>query len=260
MTRQHKPIHTSIVDGLILSCGRTGTTYMTEALNQNPTQNPFLVAQEPRPSRSIYMLSNMAYLCPRAHDWARRIFYASRAKLNREKPYIEINPFLTGIAADFSKEDITNGVVHIVRDPVTWVESVMAFGGYSWRSFITPYIPFAHEKPSIAGTGWYGLSLPEKMAWRWLDRNLRIKALAEKDVPYLLVRYEDIFKNKKPDPEILQRIFHHVGGVNVDFSALQLVQEKVNASRSSKKVKLDESMRAKIYKITQTLAAEYGYI
>ncbi len=249
-------------DGLILSCGRTGTTYINSLLNQK-IEN-CVVLQEPPPSRSLFMMTNAAErkiplgsIAFSAYKKTRNDWY----KKAGDKTLLEINPFLIGLSPFLKPENIKHGIVHIVRRPADWIESTLNFGGYKWLSYITPRMPFAHERPSDKKFfEWNRLTVYEKFAWRWRHRNSQIEKVKKSGIPYLLVKYEDIFKEGEFNRDIFIEMINHLGLKNFKPDDFEYPQKKINSSASNPELKKHKVIETKeMIEIYGSLAKKYGY-
>lgn len=181
--------------GFILSPSRTGTVFLAHALRE---QFPGTVwVHEPWPARAEVMLGNLRNdlgLGGRFLGWVFRSLRRRRfVRVASGGRYVEINPMLCPITDLLPTLDITLRVVHLVRDPRTWVRSILAFKASGYRRYLIDYIPFATPYPSPRPAGWNRLSPPERALWRWTHCNRRILNIKPACACYQLVRYEDLF-------------------------------------------------------------------
>lgn len=106
-------------------------------------------------------------------------------------------------------------ILHIVRDPRTYVRSHLNWARHRPQSFVANYlIPFWQPNPfllkEMSLRRWLLLSLFEKFCWVWDFKNRYIETLANSEIPYLMVRFEDLFSG--PDAEAhLNQVFRFIG-------------------------------------------------
>lgn len=178
----------------ILSAGRTGTTFLASVC---PALTPDLVyVQEPPRSRTTFMLANAATAGLIARDRAEGLFMRRRTRLlagDARSSYVEINPFLAPLAPRLPDLVDPLRVVHMVRDPRSWVPSMANFKAWGWRRTVIDWVPFAQTVHPAARATWGRLDDIRRYAWRWRLANEQIAACAERCRDYVVVRYEDLF-------------------------------------------------------------------
>jgi len=195
--------HLAALDGdrisFILSAGRTGTTFLASICPALTPNRQYL--QEPPWSRSIFMLSNAAscgWVSPR---WAERLFVHDRARRltanGTSSEIVEINPFLTPLAPRLPDLVHSARIVHMVRDPRSWVPSMANFKAWGWRRAIIDWVPFAQTVHPAARSYWRRLDTIRRYAWRWRLANEQIEACCDRCRHYVMVRYEDLFSNDR---------------------------------------------------------------
>ena len=249
---------------LILSAGRTGTTYLAQLLEA--LYEEAAVLQEPIPSRSIYMLLNAADYGWPTRRMAFELYQLSRrlwSSQTRASKIIEINPFISGLAPQLVPSQSGKKVLHIVRHPYSWISSMMVFKGYSWRAFVTPFLPFVYGKPTMHQSSWRALSTPEKFAWRWIDVNQNIMATADAGFLYKRVKYEDLFGNPESRYIAITEILKYFG-LNTNGISEYLLQQskKVNSAPADTLNKWDDwdkSILNKVEKIVAPLVERLDY-
>jgi hypothetical protein len=196
---------------LLLSSGRTGTTFLTDVIT---IHHPHVkVLQEPIPSRTIYMMAN-------ANDYGlplrKSAYFLYRIsqfiwRLNANADYIEVNPFVSPIAQLLKPDKRMQKILMMVRHPYAWIESMLKFKGYSWRAKVTPLLPFVYSKPSINLGIWNKLDPIEKFAWRWVILNENIIKCRENGFEMMVIRYEDLYKSEGIDTAKLEKIYDFFG-------------------------------------------------
>jgi hypothetical protein len=178
----------------VLSAGRTGTVFLTRLFE--PVSN-VQVVHEPFPARYELMLANMRNDFGLGKSLVRKLFLSSRKKryasLSQNEKFIEVNPLMCPLVDLLKELDRPIHVVHMVREPLSWVKSISAFQASKYVRPFYPYIPFSTPFPSPRPAGWEKLNSTERQLWRWRFCNEQILAQREHFSRYSLVRYEDLF-------------------------------------------------------------------
>lgn len=249
---------------LIASAGRTGTTYLERALSDGGV----VVRQEPPPSRSIYMLSNIAatevpVIASAMKHWALARYVRSRrrwlARMSGDV-CVEINPFLSNLVPEILRSGLVpDAIIHIVREPVSWIQSMMQFGAYSWRRPLVPWLPFVYYRPRNIDDA-EQLSFARRLAYEWVYRNEKIASACELSGNYALVRYEDLFRDERLQVEVLGQAFRDAG-VGLDLKFLEhapVVPANASRPRGMRTDIANEDLKA-IRELTAPLACRLGY-
>ena len=203
------PIH-------ILSTGRTGTVFFSRLFgNLYPEVDAY---HERGISRPVQILTNLYFdgLIPRQGPILAWKIFKGREVARCKKPYhLDANSFLYGISS--VAPDLIPGlkVVHIVRDPRTYVTSHLNYARYKKSSFIANYlVPFWQPSPLLSGKipmkKCLSLSRLEKYAWIWDFKNKVIESIENTEIPYLRIRFEDIFNTINPE-ENFSRMTDFIG-------------------------------------------------
>lgn len=251
---------------LILSTGRTGTSYLRLAFND--AGRDMITLQEPLPSRYIYLSANASNRILNDTSFVLRWYEKGlRKRLSRigSKTYIETNPYLCPFADKLHLIAKNLHVVHIVRDPRTWVQSQLDFGGLGFNRQLAKWAPFnmpgSARDYRIHGSG--KISKVQQAIWRWSDFNRRIESLDGTIAGYHRVRFEDLFS----DDEQTARISHELILKAFDIKekiAIGALMSRPAANISSKKIKYAYSRWTKadkrfLDKAAGQLMAKYGY-
>lgn len=174
----------------ILSTGRTGTKYLAHHFNRDPD---ICALHEPPPSRGLRLWTT-AYLEGAVDhsmmtDTLRRYRTGFFEKIS-ESLYVESNNFLAGFAESLIEEFDKPKLIHVVRDPRTYVRSAINNGAASGlKGLANRFVPFAHlglEPNSVHPT-------IQRSARYWTLLNEHLKRVGEDYAAYHLFKYEDLF-------------------------------------------------------------------
>lgn len=185
----------------IVSTGRTGTTAVARCLNEAFVGVRAL--HEPRPTRHLRLASN-AYLCGRLS--ARRVadlLVAGRRRLCdriAEPVYVESNPCLHGVVEVLPDVFDRPRIVHVTRDPCTYVVSALNFGAQrGLKRLLAAWLPYWVLKPEqidpAATRRWAAMSPIERFSWAWRATNERLeRAAGTFGDRYVRIRFEDLLR------------------------------------------------------------------
>jgi hypothetical protein len=170
---------------LILSTGRTGTTWLADLLNQAPGA---CVMHEPVPGER--------YDHARAftHPETARTYLlkfrlsemALRCQLQNPLVYGEVNGNLRRHAAAFKELVPDISIIHLVRDGRKVVRSIFGRRSFTDRDDRNLIPPSMDLDPEI----WTGMSRFEKICWMWAYENAYLRRYAA-----YTIRFEDIISD-----------------------------------------------------------------
>lgn len=152
-------------------------------------------------SRLINVLANahlagfVPYSFPR---WAwTRIVARDLAGYDREY-YIDSNNQLYGLSPKLKELYPNLKIVHIVRDPRSYVRSHINWSQHRLKSYIANHLtPFWQPSGYFHGNyrfiDWARIDPVERYAWIWNYKNMLIEQSALKKTEYLRIRFEDLF-------------------------------------------------------------------
>jgi hypothetical protein len=155
-------------------------------------------------------------------------------------------------------------VLHVVRDPRTYVPSMLNYGTYSGlKAVATKFVPYWYIRPEQMSDNppkrWAQMSEAERLAWHWKVVNTELdRAPAMFGDDYLFMRYEDIFN---PDGSGLAKLLPWIG-LPENAELLEKIRgERVNAStgRSSAWAKIDPASRRAVMDMCGEQMRRYGY-
>lgn len=181
----------------ILSTGRTGTQFFSKYLTH--TCENTLCLHEPHPSRRFKWYSNFYLQKKLSPRFIASQYYRCRKKRFHKsnfQSYAESSNFLFGLIPALDPVIHHIKIVHLVREPVSYIRSHLNKGFWTGiKRFTARHIPGWLEAldKDILRSGDPVMIL----AARWIYVNTIISAY-ETDYPYLLLRFEDLFGK---DPE-----------------------------------------------------------
>jgi len=176
--------------------------------------------------------------------------------------YIEINPFLSNLLPDIVHSQVVpDAILHIVRNPVSWVKSMIQFGAYSWRRFLVPYLPYVYFRPPYGAPGWEKLSFAQRLAHEWNYRNKRLLDAKTGIQNYALLRYEDLFQARCLNIKLLAQVIDNLGFEMPELGEIEVPSALENSSLmySRQKIISEDECRY-IKEVTMTLSTQFGYV
>ena len=250
---------------LLLSTGRTGTKALAHYFDT--AFDHVYAVHEPPPSRRLRVASNR-FLAGRLPERRLVDLYvaARRGRLERvaQPVYLESNPFLHGFVGVLDRVFRAPRVVHIVRDPRTYVRSYLNYGAFKGvKGLAARYYPYWMLKPEqvdpAAPRRWREMSRVERLAWRWKTINTVLdRGAALYGDRYVRVRYEDLFAE---DGSGLRRLAQWAG-LQPTAGFERLREERVNASTGKQAPKFDQwepAERKVLLDLCGPLMERYGY-
>jgi hypothetical protein len=202
---------------LIISTGRTGTIFFSRLFAD---LYPTLAASyhERGNSRPLQILTNLhfSHILPKSGlKAAWKLFKSGEIESCERQFHIDANCFLYGIASLAPELYPNLKVLHIVRDPRTYVTSHLNFSRQKGTSFIANYfVPFWQPNPFLIGElplkRAIGFTRLEKYCWIWNFKNRVMEGLEISITPYLRVRFEDLFNTGNPE-EVFGKVTDFLG-------------------------------------------------
>ena len=201
---------------LIVSTGRTGTIFLSRLFaDLYPDSASY---HERGPSRAIQILTNLhfSHLFPKAGlKFAWKILKGNEIPSCEKKFHIDANNFLYGLSSLAPELYPKLRVLHIVRDPRTYVTSQLNFSRQKRTSFVGNYlVPFWQPNPFLVGElplhKAFGFTRFEKYCWVWDFKNRIMQKLENSSTPYKRIRFEDLFETYNPE-ELFQEITDFLG-------------------------------------------------
>jgi hypothetical protein len=252
---------------VILSTGRTGTKALAHFFNTS--YDNVTALHEPKPSRHLRLLSNKAMAKGMSPNAAVRALRSAREKLlaSLTRPiYIESNWYVYGfidalrpVFGDNTK------LLHVVRNPRTYVPSMLNYGTYKGlKKLATNFLPYWYIRPEQVSDNplkrWAEMSEAERLAWHWHVVNREIDRGAEMfGNDYLFMRYEDLFA---PDGSGIDTLLPWIGLPPSEKLLEKIRGERVNASTGRGNAaweKIDADSRRAVIEMCGEQMRQYGY-
>jgi hypothetical protein len=252
---------------LIVSTGRTGTRAIAQHLDTCYEQVRAL--HEPPPTRFRLRRAANRFLCNRMTPAQLvKVLRGERGKMLAETTqaiYVESNPGLAGFMDVFADVFANFQILHVVRDPRTYIQSALDWGVFrGMKGFLADRLPFWLPKPDFTepagGLRWRDLTHQERLAWYWKRINEHLDRGAQLyPGRYMRMRYEELFAR---DGSGLARFVEWIGLPQTDRLTLSANSENVNASRPRQGSKwgqwTDEDKRA-VLRFCAPMMRAYGY-
>ncbi len=219
----------------VLSSGRTGTTALAQHLND--CYDETFAVHEPPPSWRLRCASGKA-LCGRLgrSELAQMLAHSRRRMIEhtRQSIYIESNPYLGGFLEAFADVFERPRIVHVVRDPRSFIRSSINFGTFRGikglaNRWVSYWLPKPERLLQPAGPRWNDMSQPMRLAWYWDLVNLRWD-VASRSMAGIMwrMRYEDLFAR---DGSGVRKLIDWLGLPPNDRVIENITRQPVNASK-----------------------------
>lgn len=241
----------------IVSSGRTGTKFIADYFGQ---MDGVSAVHEPKGSRLLRMWTTAKVEGRVTDDDLARVLYQKRSSVKSHKSAIRIesNPYLSGFSGILDEVFENSTIIHIVRDPRTYVKSALDHGNADGiKNIFNSYVPFWY--PDVAEIIKNGRSITPKLraAYYWKIINELLLEEGSKQKNYHHLKFEDIFDESGKGLDKLGKII----GVEVNLSKDNLPQA-INKSRGTT---IDDWQSwssnecRDLDKIWQPLTKKYGY-
>jgi hypothetical protein len=211
----------------ILSTARTGTRTLAEGLRSDD----ILSFHQPAFSRLLTIASNFylhGWLPERALEWL-VVRLREPQILGADCRYYVQAYSLDHLPAKIISQRYPNVyIVHIVRDPRTFVPSYLNWMHTRFKSFVAnKFVPGWHPSGfftgQVAWRRWRRMDEFQRVCWHWTYKNALLERLFEGDERYLQVRFEDLFG---AGPDALRSVLSFAGLPYRDEFTAMLGQSK----------------------------------
>jgi len=242
----------------IVSSGRTGTKAIAQHLSRCYPQ--VWAAHEPTPSWRLRLGTTRA-LCGKI---GREELKGMLVKLRRglvggveRGIYVESNPYLSGFVEVLGEVFEGASVVHVVRDPRTYVRSGVNFGAFrGLKKLAAEFLPNWFPRPDHNRSK---MDAIERLAWFWslvnshLNRGEQIYGQK-----YLRIRFEELFS-----ADGLGRLTDWMELPRSSAMIEEAKRERVNASKRDELPEWEKWCGGDQYKVMrhcEPLMKVYGYL
>jgi hypothetical protein len=198
----------------VLSTGRTGTKALAEGLKGSDGISSH---HQPPFSRMLTVASNY-YL----HGWLSQKTLEHFVRKIRVPQILgtDCTYYIQTFSLDYLPAYIISRwysnvyIIHIVRDPRTFVKSYLNWSHKRFKSFIANKLVFGwHPSGYFTGevpwTTWSRMNEFQRVCWHWKYKNSLLQKLFDNEEYYIRVRFEDLFLRK--NTSTLKNIIEFVG-------------------------------------------------
>jgi len=184
-----------------VSTGRTGTRYLAEFLTEH---YPQVEAHHTTPRSTLFnVLSNMhlaGMLSERALLRCWRTLKGREFALTKKSLFVDSNNHLYVFAALARQLYPQVKVIHIVRDPRTYIRSHLNWSRQRLKSFIANHVlPFWQPNGfllnEVSAWRWLMYTRFEQFCWIWQFKNQYLTSIGDTETPYLRLRFEDLTRH-----------------------------------------------------------------
>ncbi len=188
----------------IVSTGRAGTKALTGFLNRRFPE--VHCEHQPPGSRPIHILSNRAAQGRYPMQKLQKRVLADKLDAIKASPgqvYVETNS-MSWLAARTLAEELDNTtIIQVVRDPRTFVPSMLDWKRTRWKSwvghnFIPYWQPTGRVDPDVGGRRWRRWDEYERMAWVWAFKNQVMLDTYADQPGFRAFRFEDLVQGSSP--------------------------------------------------------------
>ena len=181
----------------ILSTSRTGTKTLAEGLQNEEV----LSLHQPPYSRILTIASNYylhGWLPGTALEWLVSRLREPQILKADCRYYIQVFS-LDYLPAKILSEKFQNiYILHIVRDPRTFVRSYINWMHTRFKSFVANKLipgwhPSGYFTKEMPWQAWHNLDEFQRVCWHWKYKNTLLEDLFKSNQNYLRVRFEDLF-------------------------------------------------------------------
>lgn len=248
----------------VLSTSRTGTKTLAEGLKGDNILSP----HQPAFSRILTVASNY-YL----HGWLPRCALEWLVKRLREpqirradcRYYVQVFSLDYLPAKIISQKYHNVYIIHIVRDPRTFVPSYLNWMHTRFRSFVANKLvlgwhPSGFFTGEVPWRAWRRMDEFQRVCWQWVYKNQNLERLFGGTPRYMRVRFEDLFLSENRQA-VLKSVISFMGIPYQDRFEI-VYQKKKNYSRKTYFPPWQEwssERQEQLREICGHLMARYGY-
>jgi len=248
----------------ILSTGRTGTKALAEGLANEETISP----HQPPFSRALTVASNYAICGRLPKGVVERLIALIRGPQIAHAPcryYIQAFALDHLPAKYFYERNPNFHVLHIVRDPRTFVPSYLNWIKTRKKSFIANrLVPGWHPSGYLTGEmpwkEWIRLKPYQKVCWQWVYKNRYLETAFQDKKRVARVSFEDLFSAE--GPKVLKRALATAGIPYRDaYDRVFAARKNVSRKRACPAwPQWPETARRELIRICGNAMKRYGYL
>ncbi len=247
----------------LLSTGRTATTWIAAVFEHAGAR----AVHEPEP-RWLRLVGNAHAAGAVSRERAVLAVRKTRAEVVAAPggPYVEANSLISGLAGPLLDAFDDTRVVQIVRDPVSYVRSAIAWGQYRTAGRVLNVVPYRR----LAAPQFRPWSVPERLrwarqdqferlCWTWTAQNRAMRTQGAGNSRFRTVRFEDLIDEVR-GLELLGELCSDLG-LTADIGAVvraAAIAKNESAPRGAK-VDLDSVQLRRLWGVCGGEAAHYGY-
>lgn len=251
----------------ILSTGRTGTTWLASVFEHAGAR----AVHEPGP-RWLRLVGNAHAAGAMTRERAARIVRRVRLELVSPptfdgRPFVEANSLVSGLAGPLLDAFADAHVVQIVRDPVGYVGSALAWGQYRLAGRVLNVVPYRRlAAPQfdpwspVARMRWARRDQFDRLCWTWMAQNRAMRTQGEGNPRFSIVRFEEL-TDRDAGTSTLHRLFGLASlDADVDAAVRGANSMKNESAPRAAKVVLDDAQIDRLRTVCRDEAAHYGYV
>ena len=247
-----------------LSTSRTGTKTLAEGLMSDEVLSP----HQPPFSRLLTIVSNHylhGWITKRRLEWLVSLLREPQILHANCRYYIQVFS-LDHLPAKIVTEKYPSAyVVHIVRDPRTFVPSYLNWVHSRFKSLVANKLVFGwHPSGFFVGEipwrDWRRMDEFQRVCWHWAFKNSLIENLFKDYANYIRVRFEELLSEK--GVEMLRDVFSFVGiPYRAKFADIFQVQKNISSKKHfSSWEHWNPAKQQQLLDICGELMKRYGYL
>ncbi len=247
----------------LLSTGRTATTWIASVFAHAGARS----LHEPEP-RWLRLVGNAYAAGSLSHE--RAVATVRRARAADvdagERPYVEANSLISGLTRPLLDAFADAIVVQIVREPVGYVQSAIAWGQYRTGGRILNVVPYRR----LAEPQFRPLSVPERvrwarkdqferLCWTWTAQNRAMRTQGADNPRHRVMRFDELVDPVRGRARLAELIAELGLTADIDTVMRAAASERNESAPRGAKVELDVQQRRRLWQVCGDEAARYGF-